>query len=85
MNFVDDIFLVKWFDIKLVKKEEIVLWKRIIEYEWYFVKMFFYLDIDYKKLSWKYVIFCNMIFGYRLLIYFLIFKIVIRYRYEFKF
>ena len=37
-----------------------------------------------KKLSWKHVISCNMTPGHRLLIYSSIFKIVTRYRHEFK-
>ena len=84
MNFVDDTLLAKWLDTKSAKKEETVSWKRITEYEWYFMKMFSHLDNRLQKLIWKHVTSCNMTPGYRLLIYSLIFKIVTRYRHEFK-
>ena len=49
MNFVDDTLLAKWLDTKSAKKEETVSWKRITEYEWYFMKMFSHLDYRLQK------------------------------------
>ena len=49
-----------------------------------FYENVFHLDNRLQKLSWKHVTSCNMTPGYRLLIYSLIFKIVTRYRHEFK-
>ena len=48
-NFVDDTLLAKWLDTKSAKEEETVSWKRITEYEWYFMKMFSHLDNRLQK------------------------------------
>ena len=42
-------FLAKWLDTKSAQKEETVSWKRLTEYEWYFMKMFSHLDYILQK------------------------------------